>query len=358
MFKTVVDALGRTFLISSLAPAALFTLLNQVLLMPAFTARFASARAMMERLLELGNHWALFLSTTLFVALFLTSASPTIIKLFEGVFPFQKKLLCWRLKHHRARFDRVHSREAARQLVCLQRDYPRITDPLEKRSFEAEIHRREEELLREKDALDVLLWYPHRRENLLPTRLGNILRASEDYGRTHYGLDSILIWPRLLDLISPEYREALDDARSSLEFLLNCSILTWVFALECGMLLALNQQWCDLIWAVILFAAGYGMYSAAIPVAQVYADLVRSTIDRFRLPLLQSMGVSLPIPLEHERYLWQRFNRFLLFGNPFDYPTSSIPAGDRKPDRSPESSESPEVNDVQQTERTLPTETD
>ncbi|MCX7682357.1 MAG: hypothetical protein N2508_10440 [Anaerolineae bacterium] len=358
MFKTVVDALGRTFLISSLAPAALFTLLNQAVVLPVFTSRFVSVRAMVEQLLTLGSNWVLFLSTTLFVALFLTSASPTIIKLFEGVFPFQKKLLWWRLKYHRARFDRVYSREAARQLVCLQRDYPRITDPTERRSFEAEIRRREEELLREKDALDVLLWYPHKKENLLPTRLGNILRASEDYGRTHYGLDSILIWPRLLDLIPPEYREALDDARSSLEFLLNCSLLTWIFALECGLVLALNQQWGDLIWTVILFAAGYGMYSAAIPVAQVYADLVRSTIDRFRLPLLQAMGVSLPIPLEHERYLWQRFNRFLLFGNPFDYPTSFIVAGDTKPDRSRYSSESTEVENVQQAETTPPTETD
>jgi hypothetical protein len=119
-----------------------------------------------------------------------------------------------------------------------------------------------------------------------------------------------------------------DDAPGSLEFLLNCSLLTWVFALECCLIVALNQQWVGLLGVLFLFAVGYGMYSAALPVAQIYADLVRSVIDRFRLSLLQAMGVSLPISLEQERYLWQRFNRFLLFGNLFDYPTSFSPTGD------------------------------
>ncbi len=324
MVKAFIQAISKAFLISSLVPAAFFALLNQAVLLPVLSERLPALKTLEDRLLAIGGNWLFFACLTLMVAFSLASASPTIVKLFEGVFPFQRFFLGWRLKHHKARFERVYSCEAARQLEFLRRDYPDLRDEKIRRSFEAEIHRREDELLTEEDALDVVLWYPRRKEDVLPTRLGNILRASEDHGRALYHLDSILIWPRLLDLISVEHRAALEDARSSLEFLLNSSLLTWIFAIECGITLVLVGRWgAGILSWLILIGAGYGMYSTAIPVARVYGELVKSIIDRFRLSLLQSLSVPLPPNLEAERSLWERFNRFLVFGDAFDYPSQS-----------------------------------
>ncbi len=327
MFRTVIEAISKTFVISSLVPAAFFTLLNQIFVLPLVSDRFHGIKMAWEQFSTLGGNLTLFLSATLLVAFSLASASPTIIKLYEGLFPFQRPLLGWRRNHHLKRFDRVYSTPAAEQLMHLRRDYPLTGDIRERRSFEAEIHRREEELLLERGAMEVVLWYPRSRKAVLPTRLGNILRASEDHGRVLYGLDPVLMWPRMLDLISHEHRAALDDARSSLEFLLNCSLLVWIFGVECSGIAVLTKCWVNLVWTAIMAIGGYLFYSAAIPVARVYAELVKSTIDRFRLSLLEAFGGPRNPPLEEERRLWQRFNRFLLFGNAFDYPASAQTRG-------------------------------
>ena len=50
---------------------------------------------------------------------------------------------------------------------------------------------------------DIYLFYPgrHRLDELMPTRLGNILKNAEVYPKLRYGIDSVLIWPRLYPLL-------------------------------------------------------------------------------------------------------------------------------------------------------------
>src|SRR6266498_1987653 len=43
-------------------------------------------------------------------------------------------------------------------------------------------------------------------EEVLPTRLGNILRAAERYPISHYGMDAVYFWPRLFPLLPPEFK--------------------------------------------------------------------------------------------------------------------------------------------------------
>jgi len=50
------------------------------------------------------------------------------------------------------------------------------------------------ELIKLDDYLDN---YPVDRDTLLPTRLGNLLRAAEEYPNIRYGLETFTVWPRL-----------------------------------------------------------------------------------------------------------------------------------------------------------------
>ncbi|MDA0268766.1 MAG: hypothetical protein O3A14_17850, partial [Cyanobacteria bacterium] len=51
---------------------------------------------------------------------------------------------------------------------------------------------------------------------LLPTRLGNMLRAAEDHCAVKYGLDAIICWPRLWLLLPEATKTELSQARQHL----------------------------------------------------------------------------------------------------------------------------------------------
>lgn len=63
----------------------------------------------------------------------------------------------------------------------------------EKNEIKDEIKLRKE-LIKLDDYLDN---YPVDRDTLLPTRLGNLLRAAEEYPNIRYGLETFTVWPRL-----------------------------------------------------------------------------------------------------------------------------------------------------------------
>ena len=76
--------------------------------------------------------------------------------------------------------------------------------------------------------------------NLLPTAFGNTLRAAEEYVRTRYGLDPVVVWPRLWLLLSEE-RDELDSHRRALDAAVDgflFGILLLFLGVVVGMLLA------------------------------------------------------------------------------------------------------------------------
>jgi hypothetical protein len=58
--------------------------------------------------------------------------------------------------------------------------------------------------------------YPTQEHDILPTRLGNILRAAERRPRDRYGLDAIICWPRLWLLPPEPAKQELQAARAEL----------------------------------------------------------------------------------------------------------------------------------------------
>src|SRR4051794_22878656 len=56
---------------------------------------------------------------------------------------------------------------------------------------------------------------------LLPTRLGNGMRAYTSHADSRYGLDGALVWPRIELLLTAEERALIADAKSEVAFFLN-----------------------------------------------------------------------------------------------------------------------------------------
>jgi hypothetical protein len=158
--------------------------------------------------------------------------------------------------------------------------------------------------------------YPRRPEDVMPTRLGNILKGAEQYLGDHrrYCLDAVFFWPRLMWVLPETARGDLADARTSLSLLLNISLLA--AALACGSvtaLAALQIRPASVFWAAASGAALTSVlaYRSALSIAQVYAELVRSAFDLYRGDLLEQLGFAVPASLGEERELWMNLGQQL-----------------------------------------------
>ncbi len=149
-----------------------------------------------------------------------------------------------------------------------------------------------------------------RPEYIMPTRLGNIIKAAElypsDEGR--YGIDAVFFWPRLYQVIPDNARTSLIDARTSLALMLN--ICTLALGLAVGTLITLGVTTVKPAAAWWATAAGglivaWLAYRSALGPARVYSELVRSMYDLYRGDLLARLGFALPDTLTGERELWK-----------------------------------------------------
>jgi hypothetical protein len=149
---------------------------------------------------------------------------------------------------------------------------------------------------------------------LLPTTLGNVLRAFEERTGRAYGLDAVVIWPRLYPLLPDPVRAGVNDRRDQLDVSARISATAFVVALITAALLWGDGWWLLLpLGALAVSRAGY---SAAVGAAVAYGEGVRVAIDLHRFDLLRSLHLPLPTDREAEREANQALCNFLRQGLP------------------------------------------
>jgi hypothetical protein len=188
--------------------------------------------------------------------------------------------------------------------------------------------------------------YPNERR-LLPTSLGNVLRAAEDMAGQRYGLSTITIWPRLYPLLSDNVKSIVNDQRNQLDIaarfcviFIITSTISFVFYLA----ILYRASLTDLPLAVILsnpslidvpfmhihlwvgLAIKYGLwlilplsalflswlsYLGAKSVAVSYGIGIQSAFDLHRFDLLKNLHLQLPDDLNSERKANHQLSDFL-----------------------------------------------
>lgn len=159
--------------------------------------------------------------------------------------------------------------------------------------------------------------YPASNE-VLPTRLGNVMRAAERYPLYRYNADLILIWPRLLQVMPRQAVQDVEEARATLEFLLVLSLWFVGFAMLAPAVAVISGG--SAAVALVCFAVGlgaaYAAYLSAIAAATEYGEHLRALFDVHRFTLLQQLRVSTPVDHAGERLLWQGLGDFVGRGVP------------------------------------------
>ncbi|HOO54362.1 MAG TPA: hypothetical protein PLX30_09005 [Methanothrix sp.] len=127
--------------------------------------------------------------------------------------------------------------------------------------------------------------YPSNQKLLLPTRVGNILRAAEEYPFLRYGLNIFVVWPRLWLILPENVKQELNFARATLND--RVLLMTWSFAFSIWAIWNL--------WALIFSFLGVVIaYIGLVHAAYAYSDLMRATFDLHRNDLFKALDFPLP----------------------------------------------------------------
>lgn len=148
-------------------------------------------------------------------------------------------------------------------------------------------------------------WNPTKSSDLLPTRLGNILRARERAPERRYGLDAIVCWPRLWSLLPENMRGDISSSRSALDRLVELWLWGALF-----LLWTLVNPWAILI-SVVWMVVVYDMSTQA---AMAYGDLIETAFDLYRMPLYDALAWPRPKNSDEEKTLGKELTEFLWRG--------------------------------------------
>ncbi|WP_062434427.1 hypothetical protein [Herbidospora daliensis] len=153
-------------------------------------------------------------------------------------------------------------------------------------------------------------------EHVLPTRLGNVLRAAELYPMRRYGADLIIVWPRLYYVLPRDMIADVEDARATLEFSLVLSL--WFVAFGVGGPLVAYTTGSSMSAGLLCFFGGmplaYLLYVSAISAATEYGEHLRSAFELHRFDLLARYRLPLPNNLQEEKAQWRQLMSFIVSG--------------------------------------------
>jgi hypothetical protein len=285
--------IGARFALVGLLPTAVLALFVLALLWSGAPGDAPDLDRILEQAREL-DAWS---GGLLFLALLVAAivAQPlqlALVRWLEGYWP--RRLAA----RGRARFDR---RVATLEAATAPRRAPPTADELEAMT----------------EAASRLRLLPPR-GYVMPTRLGNALRAAEMRAGEPYGLDAIVAWPRLYPLLSDPVRALVDGQRDALDVNARFCAAFGAAAVIAAALLAPHGWWLLVPAACLVLA--WLAYRSAVVAAIAYGEGIRTAVDLHRLTLLEAFHLPLPATLEEEKALNGKLSRFLLQGVPLDAP--------------------------------------
>jgi hypothetical protein len=216
------------------------------------------------------------------------ASARTVLRILEGYWPPILDPLARRLRsHYERRASDVTDR--LRELAANSPSQLSATDLAERARLQRLHHRT-----------------PVQRSALMPTRLGNTLRASEARTRNRYGLDPMICWPRLWLLLPESSKSDVTAAYSAL-----CSCAQW-FVASLLLMIWIPWSWWALPAGLLVAFIAYSRLPAA---AESFGEVIESCFDVHRGLLYQAVRWPRPTSPQDERKRGAQLNTYLYAGS-------------------------------------------
>lgn len=321
--QTISGYFNKRFILSAFFPSLVLGGLSLLLY-----ASLQGPKLAVERWNAQPTEWRVFLAVaffaaSLFLAYLLQSFSTGLTRLYEGYWRGIPLLSRWgqaRRRFHQRRWDYLSSdmKRLASQIKTLERQPPTDETLIQEQTRLARIN----ELYVELGHLERewFLFHPPERAMVMPTRLGNTLRAAEAYPSLRYKLDAVVTWPRLHSVLPEAFASELQDAKATLDLLLNLTTLTILFTLSWELYFGLaTHYWNWFLVVSIGWIVAIVAYQAAVLAAKTYGELIKAAYDLHRWELLSALHLQRPTSYSEEQSLWDDVTA-LLYRN---YPPNS-----------------------------------
>lgn len=144
---------------------------------------------------------------------------------------------------------------------------------------------------------------------LLPTALGNALRASEDSVGQRYGLESVVIWPRLFHLLPERFRAGMDDEVTQLDVSVRLTV-TWTLAGIVSFFVLIRNPTALFehpLWMTVvpcIFVLARLSYQSAVESAIAQGVDLEVAVDLYRARVIDAMRLHPTVSLKEERQVF------------------------------------------------------
>ena len=145
---------------------------------------------------------------------------------------------------------------------------------------------------------NAMRFYPENADQMMPTRLGNVLRRYERLAGAAFGIDAVVAAPYLVQLADDPVRGYVEDARSDLDLAVRM-VLVWASTT----VLSVLMLWRYDIWLLVplvTFMFAYISYRGAVFAAVEYGTALQVLTTLTRWNLYDALAVRLPRDSESE----------------------------------------------------------
>jgi hypothetical protein len=162
--------------------------------------------------------------------------------------------------------------------------------------------------------------FPPEREQLLPTRFGNALRAFEYYSWWIYGIDAVSSWNRLVAVVPKDYQDLVSEAKAETDF--------WLHLWIAGLVILIGDI-CGVVYVAIFVGIGKHLLMLVLlaPVllltlvfanrarvaAIAWGDTVKAAFDVFLPELGKKLGFPPIVTRKQEKDLWWLFAKVITY---------------------------------------------
>ena len=141
--------------------------------------------------------------------------------------------------------------------------------------------------------------FPADLNEVMPTRLGNVLRRAESQAGSQYGIDALQAVPHLLLIAPANHVDYVNDQRSQLDLAVRMTFISVVAVATSIIFLWPDGAW--VLIALIPYGLAYFSYRGSVVAAGHYGYALETLINLNRFALYQQLHVKLPASTKKEQ---------------------------------------------------------